>query len=206
MIKLGLFGAISAVVMLLFWIVSYYTNPYMWKYSPPLQSNSITWVLVAYVVFWFVYIVIGLCLKKRELRILARVRGLLKGEGVSPREFLSARDALLRNGDFTGIYVIHNTTKDMNYVGQSVRVVGRVTQHFTGHGNGDVYADYKYGDDFTINVVSLYESGYESLDALERDAIRAYAAYDCGYNRTRGNGSYPSWFSVMPTRDSRLRS
>lgn len=67
MIKLGLFGAISAVVMLLFWIVSYYTDPYMWKYSPPLQSNSITWVLVAYVVFWFVYIVICLCLKKREL-------------------------------------------------------------------------------------------------------------------------------------------
>ncbi len=134
-------------------------------------------------------IAIGIHLKKTDRRTLIRVRGLLKGEGASPREFLSARDALLRNGDFTGIYVIHNATKDMNYVGQSVRVVGRVTQHFTGHGNGDVYADYKYGDDFTINVVSLFESGYESLDALERDAIRAYAAYDCGYNRTRGNGN-----------------
>lgn len=134
-------------------------------------------------------IAFGVHLKKTDRRTLIRVRGLLKGEGASPREFLSARDALLRNGDFTGVYVIHNTTKDMNYVGQSVRVVGRVTRHFTGHGNGDVYADYKYGDDFTIKVVSLHESGYESLDALERDAIRAYAAYDCGYNRTRGNGN-----------------
>ncbi|WP_293843959.1 hypothetical protein [uncultured Parolsenella sp.] len=113
----------------------------------------------------------------------------MKDEGVSPREFLSARDALLRNGDFTGIYVIHNTTKNMNCVGQSVRVAGWVTQHFTGYGNGDVYAGYKYGDDFTINVVSMYESGYENLDVLERDAIRTYAAYDCGYNRTRGNGN-----------------
>lgn len=75
----------------------------------------------------------------------------------------------------------------MYYVGQSTRVVGRLTQYLTGHGNGDVYADYKYGDDFELNVVSLRESGYDSLAALERDAIAAYDAYDKGYNRTRGN-------------------
>ena len=81
----------------------------------------------------------------------------------------------------------HNTTRDLYYVGQSVRVVGRVTQHLTGHGNGDVYADLKYGDAFEISVVSLTQSGYESLDALERDAIDAFNAYGRGYNRTRGN-------------------
>lgn len=160
------------------------------SYTPrPILSDPFDWMGVVCLILGLAEIAFGIHLIKADRRKFVRVRGLLKGEGASPREFLSARDALLRNGDFTGIYVIHNTTKDMHYVGQSVRVVGRVTQHFTGHGNGDVYADYKYGDDFTINVVSLYESGYESLDALERDAIRAYAAYDCGYNRTRGNGN-----------------
>lgn len=75
----------------------------------------------------------------------------------------------------------------MYYVGQSTRVVGRLIQRLTGCGNGDVYADYKYGDDFELNVVSLRESGYDSLDALERDTIAAYDAYGRGYNRTRGN-------------------
>lgn len=160
------------------------------SYAPrPILSDPFDWMGVVCLILGLAEIAFGIHFMKADRRKLVRVRGLLKGEGASPREFLSARDTLLRNGDFTGIYVIHNTTKDMHYVGQSVRVVGRVTQHFTGHGNGDVYADYKYGDDFTINVVSLYESGYESLDALERDAIRAYAAYDCGYNRTRGIGN-----------------
>ena len=45
------------------------------------------------------------------------------------------------------------STEDMYYVGQSTRVVGRLIQHLTGCGNGDVYADYKYGDDFELNVV-----------------------------------------------------
>lgn len=188
-IVLGVYGAIFSVGALLFQFYHYYSSPQLWEFIRPPQTDLLTWILVVSTIFWFAYIANGVRLKKTERRTLARVRGLLRGEGASPREFLSARDALLRSGDFTGIYVIHNTTKDMNYVGQSVRVVGRVTQHFTGHGNGDVYADYKYGDDFTIKVVSLYESGYESLDALERDAIRAYAAYDRGYNRTRGNGN-----------------
>ena len=173
---------VSAAALIVLPLISYMPRPIL--SDPPLD-----WIAVVCMTLGLAEIAFGIHLKKTDRRTLIRVRGLLKGEGASPREFLSARDALLRNGDFTGIYVIHNATKDMNYVGQSVRVVGRVTQHFTGHGNGDVYADYKYGDDFTINVVSLYESGDESLDALERDAIRAYAAYDCGYNRTRGNGN-----------------
>lgn len=40
---------------------------------------------------------------------------------------------------------------------------------------------------FTISVISLKDSGYESLDALERDTIRADDACDKGYNGTRGN-------------------
>ena len=135
----------------------------------------------------FSFFVFGFHSRVAERKALERVRSLSAGVGASPQEFMRARSALTRNGDFTGIYVLHNKTKGMYYVGQSVRVVGRVRQHLTGHGNGDVYADYKYGDKFEINLVSLRESGYDSLDALERDAIEAYGAYTKGYNRTRGN-------------------
>ena len=132
-------------------------------------------------------IAFGFYYRAVERRTLEKVRGLSQGKGASPKEFLNSRNALMRNGDFTGIYIFHNKTRDMYYVGQSTRVVGRVIQHLTGHGNGDVYADYKYGDEFEINLVSLRESGYDSLDALERDAIKTYNAYTKGYNRTRGN-------------------
>ena len=125
--------------------------------------------------------------RRSAARDAARVRALVGGEELSAEAFLAARPALTGCGDFTGIYVLHNKTRDSYYVGQSTRVVGRVAAHLTGHGNGDVYADYVYGDDFEVSVVSLATSGYESLDALERDAIATYGAYDRGYNRTHGN-------------------
>lgn len=75
----------------------------------------------------------------------------------------------------------------MSYVGQAVKVFQRVNQHFQGRGNGDVYADYKYGDDFVIKMIALRDSGFASLDELERQTIQAYNAYYRGYNKTRGN-------------------
>ena len=51
----------------------------------------------------------------------------------------------------------------------------------------DIYADYKYGDEFTIRLIALKGSGFKTLNELERNAIAAYRAYDKGYNKTRGN-------------------
>ena len=59
--------------------------------------------------------------------------------------------------------------------------------HFTGHGNVGVYADYKYGDDFTIKMIALENSGFSKLNELERNVISTYNAYASGYNKTRGN-------------------
>ncbi len=125
--------------------------------------------------------------RRAAARNAARVRALAGGEALLAEEFLAARPALLANGDFTGVYVLRNTTRGCCYVGQSTRVIGRVAAHLTGHGNGDVYADYVSGDSFEVSTVSLASSGYESLDALERDAIAAFDACEHGYNRTRGN-------------------
>lgn len=67
------------------------------------------------------------------------------------------------------------------------KVFQRVNNHFTGHGNGDVYADYKYGDDFTIKMIALEKSGFKTLNELERNTIMTYNAYSRGYNKTKGN-------------------
>lgn len=103
----------------------------------------------------------------------------------SPQEFFELRKG---SKDFEGVYIIHNITKDKYYVGQSVHVLQRVNKHMTGYGNGDVYADYKYGDRFTIKCLSLEKSGYSSLDRLEKDFIERHDAKEHGYNRRKGNG------------------
>ena len=93
----------------------------------------------------------------------------------------------VKDKQFPGVYILYNKTKNMYYVGQAQYIFDRVNAHFTGKGNGDVYADYKYGDEFTIKMISLEESGYSSLNELERHTIMTYNAFSKGYNKTRGN-------------------
>lgn len=123
----------------------------------------------------------------------ARVREVLVEElwlggfnEMTVREFFELRQS--KPEEFTGVYILHNTTDDMYYVGQATKIIFRVNQHFTGKGNGDVYADWKYGSDFTIKLISLAESGYKSLDKLEKDMIEKFDANITGYNKTCGNG------------------
>lgn len=148
---------------------------------------------IALLVLLFIYILLVSVfvwwLQKRDLaKLRVRMDGLAEGSsGISPETLLKSRLDLKRAGDFTGIYILHNVSKDQYYVGQGIRVIDRVSQHFMGHGNADVYADWKYGDQFAIKTVPLAQSGYQSLNDLERDAIAAYGAYDHGYNRTHGN-------------------
>lgn len=104
---------------------------------------------------------------------------------LTPEQFQTFRRDSKKN--FAGIYVLYNRSKQMYYVGQAVKVLDRVNKHFTGKGNGDVYADYKYGDKFIIRLIPLKRSGFPSLNDLERYAIARYQAYDKGYNKTRGN-------------------
>ncbi len=108
--------------------------------------------------------------------------------GLRPYDFFKLRQKT--QGDVVGVYVLYNESKDKYYVGQAKRLYFRVNQHFTGHGNGDVYADYKYGDAFRIKLIKLTESGCDDLDELERRMIARYQAYDKGYNKTRGNHSW----------------
>lgn len=133
----------------------------------------------------------------RNITIKKKIKGLADNAlEVTPKEFFKIRNSsnggrgkkyISTNYDFAGVYILFNHTKNMYYVGQSKRVFQRVRNHFTGHGNGDVYADYKYGDRFTIKMISLKNSGFKTLNELERNTIMTYNSYAKGYNRTRGN-------------------
>lgn len=99
-------------------------------------------------------------------------------------EFLSNKS---RYGEKTGVYILINKTKGLNYVGQSVKAIQRVSAHLSGRGNGDVYADFKYGDTFYVKIIPLNKTNYNTLDELERAMIETYGSYRHGYNKTRGN-------------------
>lgn len=152
-------------------------------------------LLIIFIVI-FVIVMIGYLIvssaeerEKREWE-LELIRSLANNTAeITPDQFFNIRNRHPKS-DFTGVYILHNRTKEKYYVGQGKSVYKRVNAHFTGHGNGDVYADYKYGDHFTIKMVSLASSGINTLDELERKMIDAYNAYSNGYNKTRGNSGY----------------
>jgi len=131
--------------------------------------------------------------RKRKERIRELSAGAVE---VSPNEFFSLRKSkdfgqsrvtVNQELNFPGVYVIFNATKNMHYIGQGTKTGDRVNAHFTGKGNGDVYADYKYGDSFTIKLIQFQGSGYATMNELERDTIMTYNARATGYNKTRGN-------------------
>lgn len=115
---------------------------------------------------------------------------------LSPEEFFGIRNATFggrgrpryaNKYNFSGVYILYNYSQDMYYVGQGKKVLDRVNSHFSGRGNGDVYADYKYGDEFSIRMIGLEESDFHNLNDLERSTIETFGAYSRGYNKTRGN-------------------
>lgn len=155
-----------------------------------MSSEWMNWIYILFI-FCCLYPFIHTLYIRHKIKKLAN-----NSLEVTPQEFFDIRTA--NNGgrgrkyistkyDFAGVYILYNYTKDMYYVGQSVKLFQRVNSHFTGHGNGDVYADYKYGDWFTIKLIALKKSGFRTLNELERNAISTYGAYSKGYNKTRGN-------------------
>lgn len=94
----------------------------------------------------------------------------------SAEEFMSRRKVLVQQGEVTGIFIVHNATKDLYYVGQSAKAIDRAALQFLGKGNCHVCADFKYGDEFNVRIVPLSTSGYKSLNELKRAAIKALEA------------------------------
>ena len=159
--------------------------------------NVITFKLKNLFILYLVFFVVLFLYSRIKLyRIYAKIENLKNNSlTITPEELfklkkervLGEKKSIASQWNFSGVYILYNETKNMYYVGQSVKVFDRVNQHFTGKGNGDVYADYKYGDKFEISLIGLTESGFDNLNELERYAIKKYDAYANGYNKTKGN-------------------
>lgn len=120
---------------------------------------------------------------KQQEKLLGLRQSLLEDDPqivASAEEFMAQRKALTQQGEITGIFIVHNATKDLYYVGQSEKAIDRAAIQFLGRGNCDVYADYKYGDSFNVRIVPLSGSGYENLNELKRAAIQALETADEG--------------------------
>ena len=148
-------------------------------------------IIIVFIVSIFMYQVLEA--KKIKKQIIGLANNTIE---LTPEEFSEIRNKSFggrgrpkysNRFNFAGVYILHNKTKNLFYVGQGKQVLNRVNHHFTGSGNGDVYADYKYGDYWTIKMISLENSGFYTLNELERHTIKVYDSYENGYNRTRGN-------------------
>ncbi len=135
-------------------------------------------------IYWLPY--------KKDKQCKLYVEGLISNSKIyKAQEFLYMYESIkisnnkISELDSPGIYIIHNTTKDKYYVGQSVNVIKRVNNHLKGKGNGDVYADFKYGSNLTIQIIKCRE---EDLNALEKQCIQKYNACGLGYNKNKGVG------------------
>lgn len=155
-------------------------------------------VIALFIVLWVVLVGFSVIFSLYKAgKIRKQIRGLANNAlEMQPKEFMEMRNysfggrgrkSYARTMNFAGVYILHNKTKNLYYVGQGKKVLDRVNCHFTGKGNGDVYADYKYGDLFTIRMIKLENSGFKTLNELERNTIMVYDAYNHGYNKTRGN-------------------
>lgn len=145
-------------------------------------SLSLTFLLFG--LFFFVDgLLLVITASKQQEKLLGLHQSLLEDDpqiAASAEEFMSQRKALTQQGEITGIFIAHNASKDLYYVGQSTKAIDRAAIQFLGRGNCDVYADYKYGDSFSVRIIPLLGSGYESLNEFKRAAIQALVTADEG--------------------------
>lgn len=115
---------------------------------------------------------------------------------LTPEQFEELRQMALANKnsypDFSGVYVILNQTLNKTYVGQSIHVMKRLRDHFSGHGKGEtgsalLYRDYYSGNGFLITVIPIHDAPTDNLNRLERILIAEFNSFETGYNKTRGN-------------------
>lgn len=150
-----------------------------------IECQHIWFAFFSFLALWLVLFLDGLLLvitaSKQQEKLLGIRQSLLEDDPqivASAEEFMAQRKALTQQGEITGIFIVHNATKDLYYAGQSAKAIDRAAIQFLGRGNCDVYADYKYGDSFNVRIIPLSGSCYESLNELKRAAIQALEAAD----------------------------
>ena len=133
--------------------------------------------------------------KAKQARLRRRVKrgGFTYWEKFEDDWIVSEKDRVgLKYSDYSGCYVILIFEKPVRgrrfsgweniYVGQSVNVCQRVHNHFNGKGNGNVYADIKYGKFAYVRLIPVKP---KRLNDMETALIEAFSATK-SYNKTKG--------------------
>ena len=118
------------------------------------------------------------------------------GKTDSINEFIMHDDFLKKEfySDYSGCYVILIFNKVPNaefsnycdvYCGQSQTVLHRVKKHLSGYGNGNIFADIKYGKKAFIKILPCK---LEQMNDLEKYLIEKYNATK-SYNKTKGGSA-----------------
>ncbi len=165
------------------------------------KSSVVDMILVAVILLIILFFVLSVLgdreRRRRNEEIRKRVLGgtfLSADQFESDRAYSGLGDLSDPDSDVSGCYVIlifEAPVMDGNYdgywhgyIGQSIHVVSRVHSHLTGSGNGDVYADRKYGKHVYVRIVTCPVAELNSLE------VRLIAAFDWDrlYNKSRGGG------------------
>lgn len=171
------------------------------------KNLAVGLIMIAVVIFVIILEIVALKPKKRKSTRPKSKRKKKSKRGRESHNFIYWEDYLndwiinlkeksgYRYNNDPGCYVIlifrrkvkHNNYKHYEnvYVGQSARVCNRVHNHFIGKGNGDVYADVKYGKKA---YVEIYFCSKNEMNALEKELIQKYNATE-SYNGTSGGGT-----------------
>ncbi len=155
------------------------------------------WVFLYFLLLTLFAALVVYLSRSRERTVQRNVRGsrILSSEQFEKNWIISEKSQKgYKYEVFSGCYVIfvfeHPVTNgnyrrfDDIYIGQSVNVTRRVHGHFTGKGNGDVYADIKYGRSVYVELVPCDR---EDMNETEKALIEVFHATE-SYNATQGGG------------------
>ena len=127
--------------------------------------------------------------QRQKLETFKQTKDLLKDKLKSQidRKEWKPLESVLRSADTggTGIYILHNKTKNKYYVGQAKQLFKRVRDHFTVE---DITLDFLRGDEMRVKFLTANELDADyRLDHIEKTGIEIFDSDKNGYNRTTGN-------------------
>lgn len=126
-------------------------------------------------------------LQEQEGNTEGEIHALVKGTMMMTSEEFKHVWENGKRESVTGVYILHNMSKNSHFIGQSNKALHAVYDHFTGRGDTTVYRDYKNGDVWTVRIVRLVDSPYDNLDDLEDYVVNLFGGHkvDGAYAKTK---------------------
>lgn len=85
---------------------------------------------------------------------------------------------LMKQYDFEGVYILHNCTRNIYYIGNSRKVFHKIERQFKGYEDPDVYNEWSRKHIFTVKIYRFEESNYSSINKLKNNLMNEYEAIE----------------------------